>query len=287
MLPGASATSRQPGRIAHHGSDVPRRAIRRRLSRHRPRVLRPRAGSSTTSSSHPAPIRTRSLAIEAPSGSRSTPTGTSSCTPPRASSVSRRPSCTRRSRRPTPVAADYVVDGEGHVRFRLGAYDASRPLVIDPVLAYATYLGGTGDEAEVAFGAIAGIARRRGRQHLRDRARRLRRLPDDARRRPDARREPGRLRHEALCRPAPSSTRRISAARATTRRATSRSTPPGTRTSPASVNGAATATRRSRACSSRSSTRRAPSSTRPSSAAASPTRRSDRRSPWTRKDTRT
>src|SRR4029453_16299834 len=47
------------------------------------------------------------------------------------------------------VAGDYVVDGEGHVGFRLGPYDASRPLVIDPVLAYSTYLGGLGDESDV------------------------------------------------------------------------------------------------------------------------------------------
>jgi Beta-propeller repeat len=49
------------------------------------------------------------------------------------------------------VAGDYVVDGEGHVGFRLGPYDASRPLVIDPVLAYSSYLGGLGDESD-AFG---------------------------------------------------------------------------------------------------------------------------------------
>src|SRR5690349_2250685 len=31
------------------------------------------------------------------------------------------------------VDADYVVDADGRVRFRLGSYDPSRPLVIDPV----------------------------------------------------------------------------------------------------------------------------------------------------------
>lgn len=47
-----------------------------------------------------------------------------------------------------PVAASYRMLGEGRVGFRLGAYDASRELVIDPVLVYSTYLGGTlGDRA--------------------------------------------------------------------------------------------------------------------------------------------
>lgn len=39
----------------------------------------------------------------------------------------------------------YVLDGQD-VRFALGSYDAARPLVIDPVLVYSTYLGGSGGE---------------------------------------------------------------------------------------------------------------------------------------------
>jgi hypothetical protein len=39
------------------------------------------------------------------------------------------------------VAAEYVLR-HGHVSFRLGQYDATRNLVIDPVLVYATFLGG-------------------------------------------------------------------------------------------------------------------------------------------------
>jgi hypothetical protein len=43
------------------------------------------------------------------------------------------------------VASRYVLDGD-RVRFALGAFDASRPLVIDPQLAYGTFLGGNGNE---------------------------------------------------------------------------------------------------------------------------------------------
>src|SRR5207244_9086766 len=40
-------------------------------------------------------------------------------------------------------------------RFALGAYDRSRPLVIDPVLSYSTYLGGSATDA--AYGiAVSG-----------------------------------------------------------------------------------------------------------------------------------
>ncbi|MGB7924147.1 MAG: SBBP repeat-containing protein [Pyrinomonadaceae bacterium] len=40
------------------------------------------------------------------------------------------------------VAGNYVIKGRNQVGFELGAYDRSRPLVIDPVLSYSTYLGG-------------------------------------------------------------------------------------------------------------------------------------------------
>lgn len=46
-----------------------------------------------------------------------------------------------------PVPARFVRRGRHEVGFELGAYDPSRALVIDPVLTYSSYLGGSGDEA--------------------------------------------------------------------------------------------------------------------------------------------
>ena len=45
-----------------------------------------------------------------------------------------------RSRR--PVAAAYELTASGDIGFRLASFDRSRPLIIDPVIAFATYLGG-------------------------------------------------------------------------------------------------------------------------------------------------
>jgi hypothetical protein len=44
------------------------------------------------------------------------------------------------------VSAAYVLKGRRHVGFEVGDYDPSRPLVIDPVIDYSTYLGGGGVE---------------------------------------------------------------------------------------------------------------------------------------------
>jgi Beta-propeller repeat len=43
------------------------------------------------------------------------------------------------------VDAGYVISGN-HVGFKIAAYDKTKPLVIDPVLVYSTFFGGTGSE---------------------------------------------------------------------------------------------------------------------------------------------
>ncbi|HEY0101502.1 MAG TPA: SBBP repeat-containing protein, partial [Pyrinomonadaceae bacterium] len=45
------------------------------------------------------------------------------------------------------VEGGYVLQAGGRVGFRVGEYDASRPLVVDPVLVYSTYLGGNSTDA--------------------------------------------------------------------------------------------------------------------------------------------
>jgi beta propeller repeat protein len=42
-----------------------------------------------------------------------------------------------------PVSARYTLAADGAIGFALGAYDRARPMIIDPTLTYATYLGGS------------------------------------------------------------------------------------------------------------------------------------------------
>src|SRR4030095_9701387 len=44
------------------------------------------------------------------------------------------------------VSGSYALRGSNQVTFEVGAYDIKRPLIIDPVLSYSTYLGGTGQD---------------------------------------------------------------------------------------------------------------------------------------------
>jgi len=44
------------------------------------------------------------------------------------------------------IAGGYLMTGESQVEFHLGDYDASRPLVIDPVMVYSTFFGSGGGE---------------------------------------------------------------------------------------------------------------------------------------------
>jgi RHS repeat-associated protein len=54
-----------------------------------------------------------------------------------------------------PVEGGFVLRGRNRIAFQVGRYDASRPLIIDPVLLYSTYLGGNAYDiaSAVAVGA--------------------------------------------------------------------------------------------------------------------------------------
>jgi hypothetical protein len=49
------------------------------------------------------------------------------------------------------ISSAYVLKSAHQVGFKVAAYDHTRPLIIDPVLAYSTYLGGTGQVTGVAI----------------------------------------------------------------------------------------------------------------------------------------
>ena len=53
------------------------------------------------------------------------------------------------------VDSRYVINADGTVGFEVGAYDADRALVIDPVLLYGTYFGGTGFDTANGVGVDA------------------------------------------------------------------------------------------------------------------------------------
>ena len=54
-----------------------------------------------------------------------------------------------------PVEAAYVLEGGDQVAFRVGRYDSRAPLVIDPILAYSTYLGGSNIDGANAIAVLS------------------------------------------------------------------------------------------------------------------------------------
>ncbi|MGH7961730.1 MAG: thrombospondin type 3 repeat-containing protein, partial [Candidatus Binatia bacterium] len=65
-----------------------------------------------------------------------------------------------------PISGSYVLNPQSafpnpqsvEVGFEVAAYDSSKPLVIDPVLSYSTYLGGSSSEGFFGFGTASAIA---------------------------------------------------------------------------------------------------------------------------------
>ena len=53
------------------------------------------------------------------------------------------------------VASRFTLSADRHVRFRVASYDSSKPLIIDPVLVYSTYLGGESDDSGQAIAVDA------------------------------------------------------------------------------------------------------------------------------------
>ena len=61
--------------------------------------------------------------------------------------------------RQQPVEGSFVLRADNRVGFAIGAYDHSRELVIDPVLSYSTYFGGSGDEhsSQIAVDSVGNV----------------------------------------------------------------------------------------------------------------------------------
>src|SRR5207237_3743438 len=73
---------------------------------------------------------------------------------------------TKNGRR-TAVDGRYVLKGDRQVAFEVASYDRTKPLVIDPVLRYSTYLGGSGDDLPAPAGTQGIAVDPEGKAYLR------------------------------------------------------------------------------------------------------------------------
>ena len=55
----------------------------------------------------------------------------------------------------TEIEGNFVLKGNGRVGFELSSYDRTRALIIDPVLSYSTYIGGS--DEDIAYGVTYGV----------------------------------------------------------------------------------------------------------------------------------
>lgn len=63
----------------------------------------------------------------------------------------------RRGQQEQPVSGRFLMRARNRVGFEIGEYDRGRGLIIDPILSYSTYLGGSGSEGCSAIPSIAAV----------------------------------------------------------------------------------------------------------------------------------
>jgi len=104
----------------------------------------------------PAGIRWR---LEGAERVRRTPAGDLTVSTGEGALQFRRPVCYQeRAGRRQPVSARYVLLARNEIGFEVGGYDRSRPLVIDPVLDYSSYLGGSGEDTATGLQVLRDIS---------------------------------------------------------------------------------------------------------------------------------